>query len=509
MNPPPGGEAAKPASGFLNSTAAWGVATAVAVAAATLLLYGRMLHTFFLTDDFAMLVLTAPQTGNAWWDCFRPYPIGFWRPAAGLVCHAAAWAGGLHPLPFHIAALALHATVAWATGLVALRCFGFARRWATLAALMMAIHVAACRGAVQICNSHDVCLAAALLLGLLAWHRALVDPPPARGVGWIARFAPTAAAFALALMSKETGVVFPAVMAAWMFVPDANAPAAAADHPRRRWPYRLFIAAMVPVALGYAAALFWMQAHSRGSYITEGYLDHSPVRLLKSLADNALGPFFPYFYLTETPGGGVAWPVGVVNAWRFIVLLAGAMGTVALVRSRSAPWRRAGFCMVAVFVIMALPSLQKSPPTSRALYAALPFGVLALWSAVGALREVARGAAAAVVAALAASFLASFMWSPTIVRWPEITGRYERFICEVQRVSSDWPEEGVIAFYNHPAEMGGPTASWTYLQHAITVFVPGKKIVPALDHVPSGTARVYQWMLDETLREMTGLGKSS
>ena len=500
MNPPPGGEAAKSASRFLYSTAAWGVATAVAVAAVALLLYGRMLHTFFLTDDFAMFVLTAPQTGNAWWDCFRPYPIGFWRPAAGLVCHAAAWAGGLNPLAFHIAALALHVATACLTGLVALRCFGFSRRWATLAALMMAAHVAAFRGAVQICNSHDVCLALALLLGLLAWHRALAAPPPTRRGGWIARFAPTTAAFALALMSKETGVIFSAVMAAWMFVPRVDAPVA--DRPRARWPYRLFIAAMVMVTLGYAALLFWLQSRSRGSYITEGYLQFSPIRLVKSLADNSLGPFFPYFFLTETPGGGVAWPAGVVNAWRFIMLAAGGAGALALVRGRSAAWRRVGFCIVAVFVVMAVPALQKSPPTSRAAYVALPFGVLALWSAVRALRGAARGTAVAVIAVLAASFLASFVWSPTIVQWPEKTRRYERFVQEIRRVSADWPAEGVVTFFNHPAEMGGPTASWTYLQHAITVFVPGKKIVPALNHIPQGTVAVYRWTLDEKLQEM-------
>ncbi len=502
---PPGGENAKSADRFLRSTAAWGVGTAVAVAAVTLLLYWRMLNTFFFTDDFAVLVLTAPQTGNAWWDCFRPYPIGFWRPAGGLVCHAAAWAGGLHPFAFHLTELALHGEVAWLTGLVALRCFGFTRWWATVAALMMAAHVAAFRGAVQICNSFDVLLAVALLVGLLAWHRALAAPPPVGRIGWIARFAPTAAAFALALMSKETGVVFPAIMAAWMFVPAPDAPAT--SPPRPRWPYRFFIAAMVVVAVGHAAGLFWLQSHSRGSYITEGYLQLSPARLIRSLVDNSLGPFFPYFFLIETPGGGVAWPAGVVHAWRFIVLLAGGAGAVAMVRGRSPASRRAGFCVVAVFVIMAIPALQKSPPTSRAVYSALPFGVLALWSAVRALRGSARALAVAVVAVLAASFLASFAWSPTVVQWPEKTARYERFVQEIVRVSADWPGEGVVAFYNHPAEMGGPTASWAYLQHALTVFVPGKKIVPALDHVPSGTVKVYQWTPDETLREMTGLQK--
>ncbi len=169
-------------------------------------------HDFVYDDHLAIVANPAVQTGapalivtSNFWGPTEADRIATWRPAVTATFaadvaladalapgHSAAWMHGLNVLIFAALCAAL-----WSL----CHALGASPGAATAAALLLAFHPAASEACVWLVARADLMLA---LFGLL-YLRAHVRDRHGAALGWLA----------LALLSKETALVLPAVAALW------------------------------------------------------------------------------------------------------------------------------------------------------------------------------------------------------------------------------------------------------------------------------------------------------
>jgi hypothetical protein len=185
------------------------------VAAVVLLLYAHTAGFDFVRADDADLI----GANQEFLSSVRNAPLAFtrsyfevagqpsdqktyYRPLTIVSFMVDARRGGANPRPYHVTNVVMHAAATCL--LLALALAWGAREWAAFAAaLLFAVHPVNVQAVAWIAGRNDLLVAIFGLLSLLAFARPM---GAARAVGHVA-------AFAAALFSKETGIVFPLVAA--------------------------------------------------------------------------------------------------------------------------------------------------------------------------------------------------------------------------------------------------------------------------------------------------------
>ncbi|HKF26712.1 MAG TPA: hypothetical protein VKB24_12060, partial [Candidatus Acidoferrum sp.] len=124
---------------------------------------------------------------------------------------------GFWPVGWHLASLALHATVCGLFFLLLGR-HGFPAWIAFFAALFFGLHPVHIESVAWVSGSTDLVAAAALLASLLLWWKGRET----RGSGWMAAL--SLACYAAGLLAKETAMVFPAIVFAYACFAGADGP---------------------------------------------------------------------------------------------------------------------------------------------------------------------------------------------------------------------------------------------------------------------------------------------
>lgn len=187
-------------------------------------LYGRTAgFAFTRTDDKVLLTDDAVFIGNVWslGKVFsRPFfPASsrgeaYYRPVVTASFILDAQRGGAAPLSFHVTNVALHAGCVCLLWLL-LRRLGFDAWPAWFATAAFAAHPALTEAVVWIPGRCDLLLGIGVLASMLLFMRLSVAPRPVLLWGHLA-------AFAFALLSKEAGLVLPAVLVGWVILTGAN-----------------------------------------------------------------------------------------------------------------------------------------------------------------------------------------------------------------------------------------------------------------------------------------------
>jgi hypothetical protein len=170
----------------------------LAVAGVAAWVYRRSLGYYFSQDAFTLLARVRGLT---------PSPPGAWRLLSGPgYFRLMDVLFGLNPVPYHVVTLALHALNAALTYRLARR-VGLSPGAAAFGAVFFAGHIAHFDAIYAVTGAGELLAAALVLVGLLA---ALPTPgrDPAPWRSWV-----VTACYAAALLSKETVVLFPALLA--------------------------------------------------------------------------------------------------------------------------------------------------------------------------------------------------------------------------------------------------------------------------------------------------------
>ena len=206
-----------------------GMITALAlglIAAVGFAVYAPSLGGPFLWDDVNLIRDNTHLTQPGELGRLLTQPIGsgsgmpytFYRPVQMLAYRLDILLGGLNPRGFHVSSVLTHVRVAWALfGLV--HTLGGDRRTALFAALLFVVHPLHTEAVAYIAGRADPLAALFLLAALILAIRTRppsVDPPRAAVLGL----------YALAILSKESSLIFPAVLlvhaAAFRRRPDAR-----------------------------------------------------------------------------------------------------------------------------------------------------------------------------------------------------------------------------------------------------------------------------------------------
>src|SRR5581483_2519320 len=220
----PDAEAASAVSGKPASFTAPQWAAPAFVATLTFLAFAASLRFDFVYDDRVQIL------ANPWLDSWRSVPrfftesfaaftgntgSAFWRPLFLLWLLLNRSLFGLAPWGWHLAAIVLHCTAAVLAYFLARRLLkdGFL---AAVAALLFALWPSTVETAAWVSGATDSLLAVLLLAALLAFLRA----QQRRSRTWLVF---SLGLYSLALLSKETAVVLPALIAAYAWLCDPQA----------------------------------------------------------------------------------------------------------------------------------------------------------------------------------------------------------------------------------------------------------------------------------------------
>lgn len=360
----------------------------LALAAAVCAVYGPFLTLPPLVDDYGHTRLAeryGPPQG--WGELFRDPLYRCRATSLWLTAAVLGWTG-FSVLAFHLASLALHMVNAWLVyALGSCRSIGWTASAA--AALVFAANERPHEAIVWFASIHEPLAMVFVLCALLAWIRWLEGGSPR----WLAA---VAAAWLLALLSKESGVVLSVLL-----------PAAALLYPGRRK------AAAWTLAAGAVstAAYFWLAWAGRAEH--QHFHDGT----------FALGWHFVPAMARSVPRGLGVW---------------GALGVILTVFwRRHAPWKAVSFASVwylAALMPYAFLTYMPRIPSRHHYLASAGMALLAGLAASLLVANVKRPKTAA--AALAAVFLlhnALYLWlhkRPQFVVRAEVTEGLVRMVAE-------------------------------------------------------------------------------
>lgn len=177
-------------------------------------LYANSLGGGFVWDDTGLVAgntqtSLAPESLPEIFTAARFGPTPYYRPLLDLSFCLDALLWGGRPLGYHLTNVCLHAActllvLAFAGGV------GLSRRTAFFTAALFAVHPAHTEAVAWIAGRNDPLMVFWLLAAFVCLLSARSCPVPVRQAGWCAA---SLAAFACALLSKETAIVFPALLA--------------------------------------------------------------------------------------------------------------------------------------------------------------------------------------------------------------------------------------------------------------------------------------------------------
>ena len=192
-----------------------GALAAVAICAFAFIVYWPILNDYFALDDFIWLhAASNPDTSDLFRDAFVStpvtpfdYPTPFWRPVIDLYFFVMWRSFGLNPLPYHVASVAIHA----ANGLlIAVLVWQFtSKRVASLLAGAFFLTLPTYDFAVSWISSVTELLAVFFYLLTMVLYVAYLKSPKNMARLYLLALV----SLLLALLSKESAVTLPAVLA--------------------------------------------------------------------------------------------------------------------------------------------------------------------------------------------------------------------------------------------------------------------------------------------------------
>jgi len=405
--------------------------------AASLLLYSETLNAYFLSDDFDLIGLAITSGFYSGWS-------GFVRPVIALsyLVDASLWR--LDPTGYHVTNVALHALNTTLVVVLALRLTGgmTAGLMAGFVFLVLRCHS---ESVSWISGRPDLIATSFMLLSLILHLRAEeIDARRTRVLALIA--------FALALLSKESAVVLPAVVVflTWLKIRQAHRAVVAAVP---------FLAVLVLYA---GVRVLVLGQVIRGAD-TEAYLGFQVSDLvyhLLSAVVRVLGPL----------------PDRISNRCCYLsvprALLAVVLTLVLIPLMRRWPERARTILLLGACFLVSMPLLGLAGVSvgggDRFLYMpsvffSIALGWLQLWR-----QRMARLTSTIVVLGFVA-YSAVDLWSANAI-WRD-AGRLSRALTwEVRRVASD---HGEVVVANLPAEYRGAQVLRNGISEAVTRFGPG------------------------------------
>lgn len=180
-------------------------APAIAAAVAALLVYGCTIHGTFVYDDI-FVILSDPKMGHPalwgkfWTQPFAPTPDKPFRPLLSLSFAVQYWIWGARGWPFHLVNILLHALASGAVAELARRLAGVRTAW--FAGLVFAVHPAHAEAVAAIVGRSELACGLATLCGLCLYLKPLTP----------ARIAAITGCCVVALLTKEQGMLFPALI---------------------------------------------------------------------------------------------------------------------------------------------------------------------------------------------------------------------------------------------------------------------------------------------------------
>ncbi|HEY5997998.1 MAG TPA: hypothetical protein VI078_01680 [bacterium] len=317
---------------------------ALALGAATLAVYSRVLGHEFLADydDCYYVTENATVLGGLtpaavrW--AFTTTDAAFWHPLTWLSHMTDVTLFGLNPAGHHVTAVLLHAAAALAL-FIALRAATGALWRSALVAALFAMHPLHVESVAWVSERKDVLCALFWFLGIAAWVAYVRRPGPLR-------YAAAFGAYTAALMSKSMAVTFVFVLLLLDFWPLGRLGPAGGAASREKWrrsrrrvllekvPFLLLVP--VAAALSYRAQIAFGSvtreaAYALGYRVANALLSYAEY-LVQALYPRDLAAYYPH------PGAGVR--VGAAVACGALLLLAAAL---CVWRARARPYLAAGW----------------------------------------------------------------------------------------------------------------------------------------------------------------------
>jgi len=323
----------------------------------------------FVFDDVRKIVADArvqhvdlPELfGTSYWGSFAPQDVTY-RPLVNLsyaLTHAVV---GLAPLAYHVGNVALHGLNSVLVLFLAGQLFGRLPP-ALAAALAFAVHPIHTEAVANVVGRAELMSFGFAVVSLLAFRRGRAG----RGAAW---WTVSLLAYLLALLSKESAVLLPAMILLWELVVDRRPRA-----PRSLWPYAGL--------LGVLALLFVIRKVVVGAFLVPApsAIPLDPLDRYLPLAHLAVGPRL----LTAVLAFGryvalLLYPVHLCGDYSYAALpeahtltapgVAPGFAAVALVAATSAAtfvWSPVAFWSIAVFVLALLPNANVLFPVSTVL----------------------------------------------------------------------------------------------------------------------------------------------
>ncbi|MCB2154052.1 hypothetical protein KQI84_04150 [bacterium] len=443
--------------------------------AIALLLNAPHLGGFLITDDLPMLYRTSPLSGAGFWDCWKVWGNGFWRPLNCVMFFVLQRIAGFNALPFDVLAVVIHAIVATLTVVVGTRVLRLAMAPAVLAGVLMVVHVGAFHPLSQLNAACDSTFAAGLLLFVLGCHALRESPTRLAIAQWVG-------GLTICALSKELVVLLPVYFLLWTGTWRWKALS-----PRQRMAGAVTLA----VSGAYFIALLLGQFLAENSYSGEQRVLLNPVSFGRQVADYLFSVGVPYIHVVEAPFGAIS--LSHNTLWGIRGLIAIGVLVFAWKSWQGAIPRQQTILAVSLVLPLLPPSLLADPPQSRYLYSALPFFCLLLADVVHRARRrsplLGRWAFGG-VCVLGVVYAMGFYASPTVDATRQTERAVEAFIHDAKGYSKDWIDGTMISIYAHP-HPGQGESRWVYSQLLFELFIPEKDVTVVLDHIVPETSAAY------------------
>jgi hypothetical protein len=417
-------------------------------------LYHRSLHAPLLYDDVAILLYFNPARELPWLGCLLPLDNGFIRPVTMLLSKLCWDLGGTNPLPYHIAAMALHGLNSVAAGLVFLSLFPARRLMAFAVTAAMAASAAAFPCVFLLSNSCDTAMALGLLIAAGCW------------IQWLKTFRTpwlllACAGVVICLAGKESGVAVVGVLIMLLAASRAPDP--------RGW---LAAGLLFAFCGAYAVLVVWLQHRAPGSYTKLGKLDLNPLRVADRLTSYTAATLFPQFYIMDPLIRSPRFREVILRLLQCLVG-AGALASIfAVFRSRR--FSLAGAFFLSAMFTLAPTAILGMPATARFVYAPLALMLLSLASALAVLPPLPtwRFPATAIAALWLILQMALIAKSPTSKGYYQAAHEWGNFEKEIARVSPKWPPMQYVTVYSGP-QYGSQFISTAYGGAIFRTWFPG------------------------------------
>ena len=366
----------------------------------------------FVDWDDVQYVVGNPALRGSWTDVFTFYS-GYYHPLTILTYKIEFSLFGLHPLPYHLANLLLHAANCAAVFWL-FRVLGTALPAAFLGGLLFCVHPLHAEAAAWVSGRKELLLSLFSILSLIAYIRYL----DGRGRKFLLV---STLVFFLAVLAKPTAAIFPLLLPL-------------ADKLRGRRFTAAALADKAPYLL--AAALMVLVSNARpDSFLGVGRASFAPAGTLASDLHSVM------FYLQKfaAPAGlSPLYPAQTLpfTAWLYLVLAVLAIPALVYSARRAARalggWNERILFGAGLFLIAGLPGFVVTPPADRYMYLPLAglcliYGelIMMLAGAAGRIKPLAQRAviyfAAAHLLLLAGlSFNRTSLWHDSMTLWSSV-----------------------------------------------------------------------------------------